>query len=191
MDIIEAEKYPKFRDYDWRLRFAAHFKHGGSCTLLIQNTNLGPHSWKGSDDAYILKRYGLGSLQIMPYLQPYMNAGKYVSADEIAKKLSGLAKKCLLGTVIDRNTRQMVLGQESQLLYEVIRNFRDDGLIKVEQIFTSDGKPSISDVIISHKDNWDEARVFEITKCESPSPKLLSDSWWRSLFHPLNKIMTW
>jgi hypothetical protein len=125
-----------------------------------------------------------------------MNAGKYVSADEIAKKLSGLAKKCLLGTVIDRNTRQVVLGQESQLLYEVIRNFRDDGLIRVEQIFTSDGRPSISDVIISHKDNWDEARVFEVTKCETPSEhwyssKLLSDSWWRSLFHPLNKIMTW
>jgi hypothetical protein len=186
MDIIEADKYPKFKDYD----FTAHLKHGGSCTLLIQNTSLGPHSWKGSDDAYILKRYGLGSLQIMPYLQPYMNAGKYVSADEIAKKLSGFAKKCLFGTVIDRNTRQLVLGQESQLLYEVIKNFRDDGLIKVEQIFTSDGRPSISDVIISHKDNWDEARVFEVTKCETPSSKLLSDSWWRSLFHPLNK-MTW
>jgi hypothetical protein len=150
MDEPTANRFPKFRDYDFN---SLDFSRGGEGTLLVPNAALGP-TWRTAPNAYVPKDYGIGELRVAPYLQTHLNAGDIFHLKQLADELKGFDRRILLAST--------EIPDKPALLFRALGNFHLDGLVNLEQTNSSEGTTFPEQTLISPGPQYNDIRVFGV-----------------------------
>ncbi len=146
MEIVTAQKFPLFREYDFGIHLVGS---GGTGIILIPKNNI-----------YTAKSYGFGELSLVHYLQDVFNDGRDIEAGDLIAELEEEGEISLVpDPILDRDF--FTNKREHSFLERVLRKFSKHKITKVEK---KAGTAEFLDQkdLISKGENYDTARVYRM-----------------------------